>query len=161
MNTLWIAIVALVLIIIVVAVVQNGRSVAGGIHRDREQALSPCPTSRNCVSTYLGSGYASLVPMQYEGIDRDRAREILLTVLNSWPRCEIITVEDDYVHAVMWSRIFRFRDDLEFHLPDSESIVNFRAASRVGRDDLGIHRRRMHLITTAFEEAAREKSAGK
>lgn len=160
MNTLSIAIVALIIIIVALGIFQNRRSVAGGIHRDREEALSPCPTSSNCVSTYLGSGYASLKPMQYEGIDRDTAREILQSVLRSWPRCEIVTVEDDYMHAVMWSRIFRFRDDLEFHLPDSESVVNFRAASRVGHDDFGIHRRRMHHITTTFEEAARKKSAG-
>lgn len=159
MDIISISIAVLAIIIVVVGVVQNRRSAAGGVDRSSPTPLAPCPGSSNCVSTYRNSGYVSLKPMRYEGINRDEARGVLLSLLESRPRCEVVTAEDDYVHAVVWSRIFRFRDDLEFHFRETEPVVDFRAASRVGHDDFGIHRKRMHYMTLAFEEAAREKAS--
>lgn len=151
---------AIVLTIVTVdGVVRNFRSAAGGLvsggQENGEQSLLSCPDTPNCVSSYPGSGYADLSPWDYTGHSREHARETLLRVLRDLPRTELQTVRDDYIHAVYRSRLFRFRDDLEFHLPDPSGggdnpHIDFRAASRVGKGDLGVHEKRMTRLAEEF-----------
>ena len=49
--------------------------------------------------------------------------------------------------------MFRFVDDVEFLLDDATGQIYFRSASRVGRSDLGVNRRRMEAIRDAFASA--------
>ncbi|MFP4643673.1 MAG: DUF1499 domain-containing protein [Spirochaetales bacterium] len=146
----------LVAVVFVNAVVNNFRSVAGGLDTGDANAdgrsLTGCPETPNCVSSYPESGYADLSPWEYGDRSRGEARTALIAVLNELPRTEIKKVEDDYVHAVHRSRIFRFRDDLEFHLPADTGRIDFRAASRLGRGDLGVHEKRMRRLGEVFAD---------
>lgn len=44
------------------------------------------------------------------------------------------------MHAVTCSRVFGFFDDLEFHLPENEGVIHYRAAARTGGYDSGVNR---------------------
>ena len=43
-----------------------------------------------------------------------------------------------------------FGDDVEFFFDEADSVIHFRSASRLGYSDLGVNRRRMEGIRTAF-----------
>jgi uncharacterized protein (DUF1499 family) len=88
-------------------------------------------------------------PIPYTGT-LDEARERLLAVLRHHPRTRIVREEPDYLKAECRSRIFRFVDDVEFVLDDATKEIHFRSASRVGRGDFGVNRKRMKEIRAAF-----------
>jgi uncharacterized protein (DUF1499 family) len=71
---------------------------------------------------------------------------ILIGVLRMWPRTEIVTVRDDYIHAVQKTRWFGFADDLECHLPAAERRDHLRAAARIGWYDFGVNRARVERL---------------
>lgn len=112
--------------------------------------LAPCPDKPNCVSTQSDDPRHAIEPIEFSG-SADAAMERLRHVLREQPRTQIISEQGRYVHAESRSRIFRFVDDLEFFVDDSESVIHFRSASRVGHSDLGVNRTRAESIRTAFE----------
>lgn len=65
---------------------------------------------------------------------------------------EMVTVQDDYLAAIFTSSFFGFVDDLEFRLDAQEQKVFFRAASRVGRSDFGVNRKRIEHLKSALRE---------
>jgi len=40
----------------------------------------------------------------------------------------------------------RFVDDVEFYFDEKEKMVHIRSASRLGKGDMGVNRKRMELI---------------
>ena len=84
----------LVTIVIVSAIVNNFRPVAGGLVTRSENgdgmSLTDCPGSPNCVSSYPESGYADLSPWEYGEQSREEARTALLAVLNDLQRTDIL-----------------------------------------------------------------------
>ena len=57
----------------------------------------------------------------------------------------MVVAKEGYVKAVFTSRIFRFKDDVEFLFDDREKILNFN--SRIGYYDFGVNRNRRENIT--------------
>jgi uncharacterized protein (DUF1499 family) len=116
--------------------------------------LKPCPRTPNCVATGPGGRPGQrMEPIPYR--DPAAARARLRAVLGELPRTRI--VEDDlegsgYLRAEARSALFRFVDDLEFAFEDGAGRLHFRSASRLGRSDFGVNRRRMEAIRRAFEE---------
>jgi uncharacterized protein (DUF1499 family) len=113
--------------------------------------LAPCPDSPNCVSTQATDDAHHIEPIPFDGTPRE-AMTRLKTVLASRPRVRIVMETDTYLHAEFTSLIFRFVDDVEFVVDDQRKVIDFRSASRVGRSDLGVNRKRMEAIRQAFAE---------
>ena len=113
--------------------------------------LSACPESPNCVVSQNGDSKHAIEPITYH-VERDRAFSVLLKVIPAVPRTEIVEQTDDYVRAISKSRIFKFKDDVEFYLPNNEKVIHIRSASRVGESDLGVNRRRMEQIRLALQD---------
>lgn len=116
--------------------------------------LVPCPDSPNCVSTFDTTEVHSIDPVAYEG-SREAAMSAILEYLNA-PNSEKIQVvesTEEYVHAVFITPVMRFRDDVEFYLPEGTQTIHFRSASRLGYGDLGKNRERMEAFRAAFKEA--------
>jgi len=70
------------------------------------------------------------------------------------PRTRIVDEAPGYLRAECRSRLFRFVDDLELELRAGERRVAVRSASRVGRSDLGVNRRRVEALRAALRERA-------
>jgi uncharacterized protein (DUF1499 family) len=118
-----------------------------------EGKLAPCPDSPNCVCSQAEDAAHRVEPLAFEGSPQE-ALARLKDVLASWPRTRIITATDTYLHAECRSLLFRFVDDVEFLLDGSKGVIQVRSASRAGRSDLGVNRRRVEAIRQAF--AARQ-----
>ncbi len=112
--------------------------------------LAPCPETPNCVSTRATDESKRMRPLTYNGSMQD-AMMNLVRVINSMPRTEIIAQTSDYLYVEFRSFLWRFVDDVEFSFDHNEKTIQFRSASRVGRNDLGVNRRRMKKISELFE----------
>jgi uncharacterized protein (DUF1499 family) len=134
---------ALTLILMACSTNQTIKTVASG------GRLPPCPESPNCVSSLSQDESHYVVPLTYNSTVEE-AREKLISVLNSMKRSDIVTAENDYIHATFTSFLFRFVDDVEFSFDHEKKIIDVRSASRTGYSDLGVNRRRVEEIRKRF-----------
>lgn len=111
--------------------------------------LAPCPSSPNCVSTQAEKDSQKMAPIAYSG-EAKEALEKLSSVIGDMPRAKVLEKTDEYIHAVFSSRVFRFKDDVEFVISDEEKLIHFRSASRLGYSDFGVNRKRMEEIQKKF-----------
>ncbi len=121
--------------------------------------LSPCPDTPNCVSSqapksdqehYIAAFTYTKTPQQII--------KILLSLIKSYPRIQIITHKANYLHVTFSSLIFRFTDDVEFLFDDSKKIIHVRSASRTGISDLGVNRKRIEALRSALQKALNENT---
>jgi uncharacterized protein (DUF1499 family) len=111
--------------------------------------LAPCPKSPNCVSSQSDDEKHYIAPIVYDET-LPEAREKLIAVLQSMKRSRIVTTEDTYIHAEFTSAFFRFVDDVEFYLDETAKTIHMRSASRVGKSDFGVNRKRMENVRAHF-----------
>ncbi len=119
--------------------------------------LAPCPDSPNCVSSLATDPRHAIAPF---ALDRSAgaAKEELRRAAASLPRAKLITEQDVYLHFEFRSLIFRFVDDVEFHLDAATKTIHIRSASRVGHSDLGVNRRRVEAIRARLPEGMRSSA---
>ena len=124
----------------------------------KDGRLADCPQSPNCVSSQSVAGDKEhyIQPLHYSG-SRDVAKATLVSVIESMKRTKIITVTDDYIRAEFTSRIFRFVDDVEFYFDDATKTIHVRSASRLGKSDLGVNRKRVESIRELFDRQMEKK----
>jgi uncharacterized protein (DUF1499 family) len=115
----------------------------------KNNRLSPCPTSPNCVSSLSEDKSHYVEPLKFRGTPEE-AREKLIAIIHSMKRAEIITAEIDYIHATFKSALFGFVDDVEFSFDDQRKVIDVKSASRTGYSDLGVNRKRVEEIRKKF-----------
>jgi uncharacterized protein (DUF1499 family) len=118
-----------------------------GINNGR---LAPCPDTPNCACSQASDDAHRIEPLRYKG-NAVEAMARLRAVLEAWPRTRVLTATDDYLHAECASLVFRFVDDVEFLLDRGAGVIHCRSASRAGRSDLGVNRRRLEAIREALD----------
>lgn len=111
--------------------------------------LQPCPSTPNCVSTEATDARHAMPPIPFTG-SAQAAQARVRAVLLAQPRTRIVTERPGYLHAEATSRLFRFVDDVEVVVDSAAGVVRFRSASRLGRSDLGVNRKRMQRFTESF-----------
>jgi len=112
--------------------------------------LAPCPKSPNCVSTQVSDKKHVIQPFKYS-LTLKEAKLKILVIIKSLKRTRIINETENYIHAEFRTRTFKFVDDVEFYFDDTEKIIHFRSASRVGWSDMGVNRKRMENIRKLYE----------
>lgn len=110
-----------------------------------DRRLAPCPASPNCVSSDASDDRHSIRPLEIAG-PAARAWEAARAVVADRPRTTIVSESPGYLHAECRSLLFRFVDDLELELRESQGIIAVRSASRTGYGDMGVNRRRVEAI---------------
>jgi len=127
-------------------VVSGARGAGLGV---RDGRLAPCPQTPNCVSSQAADAGHAIAPLRYAG-SPDAARERLKQVVAAMPRTRLVAERDGYLHYEFTSLIFRFVDDVEFWVDDQAGLIHVRSASRVGRSDLGVNRKRVERLRERF-----------
>lgn len=115
--------------------------------------LPGCPASPNCVSTQATDDDHHVDALTYSG-SADEAMARLTRVIEQMPRTNIVTADENYLHAEFTTLIFRYVDDVEFLLEPDAGRIQLRSASRIGYSDLGANRSRVDAIRAAWETAA-------
>jgi len=101
--------------------------------------LSACPTPAHCAR------------IDRSVADPDAALQMLLPVLASMPRSELVERREGYVHATVSSALFGFVDDLELYADRAHGLLQARSQSRLGDSDLGVNRRRLAALMAALD----------
>ena len=113
----------------------------------------PCPESPNCVSSQSTDQSHAIEPLSYKGTP-SAARARLLTVIKDMKRANIVTEQALYIHVEFTSAVFRFVDDAEFYIDDTQKVIQVRSAARLGYSDFGVNRKRMETIRQLFNSAS-------
>ncbi len=120
----------------------------------RNGRLAPCPDTPNCVSSQAADDGHRVAPLPYTG-SREEAIARLAAAVRSFPRAGIVTGTDGYLRAEFTSVLFRFVDDVEFLADDDAKVIHIRSASRIGRSDLGVNRKRVEAVRAKWTAPAR------
>ncbi len=113
--------------------------------------FAPCPASPNCVSSDDPdpSHRVAVFDLAVPAAD---AWRVALEVVKGLPRTAVVEATDNYLRAECASAIFQFVDDLELELRPGEVIIAVRSASRTGRSDFGVNRRRVERLRDALRD---------
>jgi uncharacterized protein (DUF1499 family) len=112
--------------------------------------LAPCPDSPNCVSSYAKDEAHRTAPFVLNA-PAEVAWSALLEEVNGLHRSKVIQEGPNYLHVECTSALFRYVDDLELQLRPREMVIAVRSASRVGRSDLGVNRKRVEELRAALK----------
>lgn len=107
----------------------------------RQGRLSPCKRTPNCVSSQADPADREhyIAPLAFAGTLAELRRAI-----ERLPRVAVIREEPDYLYAEFRTPLMRYVDDVEFL--KTGNVVHVRSASRLGRRDFGVNRRRIEAI---------------
>jgi len=114
----------------------------------KDNRLSPCPNSPNCVSSQSDDERHKIDPIQFT-CTPDEAMDRLKKLIQRMKRTTLVRETPDYLH-VEFRTFLGFVDDGEFYIDGSQKVIHLRSASRMGSWDLGVNRKRMESIRTEF-----------
>ncbi|MBE9030168.1 DUF1499 domain-containing protein [filamentous cyanobacterium LEGE 11480] len=109
--------------------------------------LKACPASPNCVCTTDSDKEHGIEAIAWDKSPNE-AIAALKNVIGGMERAAIITESGDYLHAEFTTKLMGYVDDVEFYVRDGQ--IQMRSASRLGKSDLGVNRKRIEAIRTAL-----------
>ena len=108
-------------------------------------AFNPCPESPNCVSSKSIDQEHQIAPL------KSTIQDIRRVILNM-ERAMIIAQNENYLYVEFTSAIMGFVDDVEFLYDPGQQVIQVRSASRLGKSDLGVNRKRIEFIRSALKQ---------
>ncbi len=112
----------------------------------KDGKLLACPITPNCVSSQAeSSDLHYIAPYKYTK-DLVLAFSELKSVIEKQERVKIISSTDTYLNAEFTSKLMGYVDDVEFYFEDSTKTVHVRSASRLGKSDMNVNRKRIEMI---------------
>jgi uncharacterized protein (DUF1499 family) len=118
----------------------------------KDGKLAAVPSSPNCVSSQAapGDGEHYIEPLKFSG-DGAGAIAQIKSILQSQERTAIITETPNYLYAEFTTALMGYVDDVEFYADDTTQTLHVRSASRLGKSDLGLNRKRVEAIRAQFK----------
>jgi uncharacterized protein (DUF1499 family) len=102
--------------------------------------LAACPGSPNCVNSQSDDPQAKISPLP--GVTVAELKKVVTSMVGA----TVIEEKDNYLYAEFKSKLMGYVDDVEFYLDLSTNSVQVRSASRLGKSDLGVNRKRIEEI---------------
>lgn len=111
-----------------------------GVKDGRFVACKPTP---NCVSSQADAADREhyIAPIAFSG-----AMDALRRAVESMTRATVIREEGNYLYAEFKSAFMGYVDDVELLLDEKAALVHVRSASRLGRSDFGVNRKRIEQL---------------
>ncbi len=123
-------------------------AVANGLVEGR---LTQCPVTPNCVcSEFEPDAGHYIEPLVIPEADAAQTMARIKTIVRAMGG-SIQAEKTDYLAATFVSPIFRFVDDLEIRIDSQQGMIHLRSASRVGRRDGGVNRKRVERLKQLFQ----------
>lgn len=115
----------------------------------KDGRLAPCPPTPNCVSSQSTDKDHAIAPLSYSS-SMPEAMADLKKIIQKMKRTRIVAETDNYLYVEFTSALWRFVDDVEFYFDDASKTIQVRSASRLGKSDLGVNRKRIEMIRAAW-----------
>jgi len=121
---------------------ENHRPESLGLTKDKK--FRDCPVdTKNCVSSFEEEKKKYMEPYEYQIIARKKVYDLLKAIVKN-NGGEIYKEENyKYIHFVFTSKVFSFKDDVEFYFPKEEKKIYMRSGSREGYSDFNVNRKRL------------------
>jgi len=155
----WLVIVVLLLTVVAVAAGQL-RFLQGTAPTDlgaRDGKLKPPSMTENSVTSQAAlypdhpqRNYAGIAPLPLKG-DGPATLAKIKAIVEGMDGAQVIKSEPGYLYAQFTSRLMKFVDDVEFWFDPAANVIQVRSASRVGRGDMGVNRKRIEAVRAALE----------
>ena len=111
----------------------------------KDGKLAPCRGTPNCVNSQSDFPLFKIDPLPLV------AMADLKKVVEGMEGSRIIESTDNYLLAEYTSKLMGFVDDVEFYLDSSANVTHVRSASRLGKSDLGVNRKRVEEIRAKLQ----------
>jgi uncharacterized protein (DUF1499 family) len=122
----------------------------------KEGRLASCGRRLNCVSSQADPGdaqrYVAPIPFKGSAVDALAAAR---RAVEAMARATIVRHEGNYLHAEFRSRLMGYVDDVEFTYDDKAGVLHLRSASRLGRRDFEVNRKRVEALRARIEGRVR------
>ena len=157
----WILIVVFIVVLGAIGAGQAGlfQSTAPNDLGVRDGRLKPPSNTDNSV-TSQGSLYpdhpqrahSDIAPLPLRG-DGPATIAKLKAVVGAMDGVKIVKSEPDYLYAQYTTKLMKFVDDVEFWYDPTARVIQVRSASRVGKGDMGVNRKRIEDVRAALAAA--------
>lgn len=110
--------------------------------------LAPCKRTPNCVSSQADTADREhyIAPIPFRGSMQD-----LRKAVESMPRATLIREGENYLYAEFRTALMRYVDDVELYYDRASGLVHVRSASRLGRRDFGVNRKRVEALRALIQ----------
>ena len=154
----WLVIAVLLLTVVAVAAGQLG-FLQGTAPTDlgaRDGTLKPPSMTENSVTSQAAlypdhpqRKYADIAPLPLKG-DGPATLSRIKTIVEGMDGAKVTKSEPGYLYAQFTSKLMKYVDDVEFWFDPAASVIQVRSASRVGRGDMGVNRKRIDAVRSAL-----------
>jgi uncharacterized protein (DUF1499 family) len=155
----WFVIVVVVLVVVAVAAGQLG-FLQGTPPTDlgvRDGKLKPPSMTENSVSSQASlypdhpqRKYAEIAPLPVKGEGPATIAQIK-AIVEGMDGAKAVKSEPGYLYAQFTTKLMRYVDDVEFWFDPAANVIQVRSASRVGRGDLGVNRKRIEAVRAKLD----------
>ena len=157
----WVLIVVLAVVLGAIAAGQAGLFQSSapndlGVHDGR---LKPPSNTDNSVTSQAGlypdhpqRAYSDIAPLPLRG-DGPATLARIRSVVAGMDGAKIVKSAPDYLYAQYTTRLMKFVDDVEFWYDPTARVIQVRSASRVGKGDMGVNRKRIEAVRAALAAA--------
>ena len=152
--------IAIVLLVVVAVVAGQLGFLQGTAPADlgvRDGRLKPPSTTENSVTSQAAlypdhpqRKYADIAPLRVKG-DGPATLARIKAIVEGMDGAKVIKSEPDYIYAQFTTRLMKYVDDVEFWFDPAANAIQVRSASRVGRGDLGVNRKRIEAVRAALD----------
>lgn len=93
--------------------------------------------------------YAEILPLALR-TDGPETIAKIKTIVEGMDGAKVVKSEPDYLYAQYTTQVMKFVDDVEFWYDPTAHVVQVRSASRVGKGDMGVNRKRIEAVRAAL-----------
>ena len=163
----WVAVVIFSLALVAVLAAQLGLLQGSapsdlGVRQGRLKGLS---STDNSVSSQADlypdhpqRKYSSIAPLALRG-DGQQTIAALKVIVQGMDGAKLITSTPDYLYAQYTTPLMKYVDDVEFWFDPVSNVIQVRSASRVGKGDLGLNRKRVEQLRAALAAVPSARNA--
>ena len=114
----------------------------------KDGRLAPCRSTPNCVSSQADPEDREhyIAPIAFRG-----RMEGVRRAVESMPRSTVIRADRNYLYAEYRTPLMRYVDDVELYYDERAGLVHVRSASRLGRRDFGVNRKRVEELRALIQ----------
>ena len=112
-----------------------------------EGRLAACRTTPNCVSSQADPSDREhyIAPIPFKGTPA-QAIGAARQAVQSMERATIVSEAPGYLYGEFRSKLMGYVDDVEFFFDEKAGVFHVRSASRLGRRDFGVNRKRIDSL---------------
>ncbi len=125
----------------------------------RDGKLKPPSMTENSVTSQAAlypdhpqRSYADIAPLPLKG-DGPATLAKIKAIVEGMDGAKVVKSEPGYLYAQFTSKLMKYVDDVEFWFDPAAKVIQVRSASRVGRGDLGVNRKRIEAVRAALMRA--------